>query len=115
MLVAIEIPKREVGRREGLVEPRPVGASIDAVAFRDNDAGSRRNAACAERRRSGGPERLGAERIAAFLDPNAMIHWKTREGLHEAVWPRDGHLDDALAFAQSEQQLLGVLGEEAGA
>src|SRR5947209_11105659 len=105
MLVAIKIAKREVGRREGPIQPSPVGASIDGIAFRDNDAGSRRNA--------GGPERLGAERIAAFLDPNAMIQRKTREGLDEAVRPRDDHLDDALTLAQSEQQLLGVLGEEA--
>src|SRR5207247_9582240 len=106
MLVAVEFPKREGGRREGLIEPGPVGAAIDGIAFR-NDAGSRRNA--------GAPERLGAKRVAAFLDPHAMIQRETCEGLDEAVWPRDGHLDDALALAQSEQQLLGVLGKEARA
>src|SRR5438034_4240678 len=115
MLVAVEIPKREVGRREGPIEPGPVGASIDGIALGDNDGRRRRNAACAERRRSGRPERLGAKRIVAFLDPNAVIQRKIREGLDEAVWPRDGHLDDALALAQSEQQLLGVLGKEARA
>ena len=44
-----------------------------------------------------------------------MVERKVGQGLHEAARPRDRHLRDALALAQAEQQLLGVLGDEPGA
>src|SRR5919198_3416178 len=103
MLVPVEIAKREIRRRERTIQPRPSGRQIDGSVLRGDGAGRRADVRVAER--------LHANRLAALLNPDAMIQRKTRERLDETARPDDRHLDDPLTLAKAEQQLLRVLGQ----
>ncbi len=101
-LLAAQVLKREVGGGEGLEEP----------------AGARRR----RRRRGGDVGRQRRQRavglrpgLASLLDPEPVVQRDVGERLGPAARPLDGEPDDPLAGAQAEEQLLRVLGEEAGA
>ena len=63
MLLALEVPEREVGRGERLVEPGPAVAAGDVGSRGASGAGGRRLRGALRRL-----ERLGADGVAALLD-----------------------------------------------
>ena len=63
------------------------------------------------RRNREGP---GEELVSAFLNLNAVLHRQVFEDLTESTGPANGGADRCFDFPDSEEELLGVLGEESG-
>ena len=106
-LLAGEVLQCKVRGRERLVEPGP--------ARRGNGGTGRRGRVYADGGRAAIAERLGPHGALAFFDPDPMVEGKAAHRLGQAARPHDRRLRGAAALAQAEQELLRVLGEEAGA
>ena len=101
--LAGEVRERKVRRRKRFVHP--------GGTWRRSRSGSRRT--------SSSPVDRGLKAsvsiVTPFDDPNASVQRHVSEHLRSARGPADRQLHDALARAQTDEQLLRVLRQESGA